>query len=169
MYNETEGLVNIAVRLPRERVIVKTIKLLIIGMMFCIWQQANANDLYKCPISIKGETPVYCVSILQLLSSPGDFHKKLVRVTGFLNLEFEGNALYLHKVDYDQMILVNSIWIDRAGIKQPSFNKEYALVEGTYLAGKRGHFGMFSGALTEITRIQKNLSRAEIESKQSVK
>jgi len=148
---------------------VNIIKSLMIGILLCIYQQPYANDLYKCPISIKNETTVYCVSTLQLLSSPGDYHNKLVRVTGFLNLEFEGNALYLHKEDYDQMILENSIWIDRSGIKQPYFNKEYAIIEGRYLAGKRGHFGMFSGAITEITRIQKSLSRTEIESMHSGK
>lgn len=37
------------------------------------------------------------VSLVQLIANPGDFHGGLVRVIGFCRLEFEGNALYLHR------------------------------------------------------------------------
>jgi hypothetical protein len=40
------------------------------------------------------------------------FDGKLVRVIGFLRLEFEGNVLYLHREDYIHSILGNGVWVD---------------------------------------------------------
>jgi len=35
-----------------------------------------------------------------LIANPKDYHGKIVRVIGFVRLEFEGNAIYLHQGDY---------------------------------------------------------------------
>lgn len=97
------------------------------------------------------------VSMLQLLGSPQRFDGKRVRVIGFLSLEFEGTALYLHQEDFDHVLSKNAIAIDAPRDLSPKQKHEvdsrYALCEGIFRAKQRGHMGSFSAALTNITRL----------------
>ena len=52
------------------------------------------------------------VSLIRLLAQPESHEGKLVEVTGFVNLEFEGNAIWLHKEDFSNQNHANSIWLD---------------------------------------------------------
>jgi hypothetical protein len=97
------------------------------------------------------------VSILQLIATPKTFDGKTVRVVGFLHLEFEGNELYLHKVDYDNSIYFNGIWVDlnRDEMKaKMSLDLKYVLVTGIFDATKRGHNGLSSGTISKIQNIE---------------
>ena len=60
---------------------------------------------------IEAEKPVH-VTLVRLIANPEKFDGKLVRVIGFLRLEFEGNVLYLHREDYENAILGDGIWVD---------------------------------------------------------
>ena len=40
------------------------------------------------------------VSMIQLIANPQVYDNKRVRITGFLHLEFEGDAIYLHREDF---------------------------------------------------------------------
>ncbi len=110
------------------------------------------------------------VSFVQLLGNPKQWNGRAVMVEGILNLEFEGDALYLSKCDYEYAVTKNAIWIDiditklreidnvavvADGEKIKKANGEYVLVEGVFrgsnLAGY-GHMGLFSGEL-KVTRI----------------
>lgn len=97
------------------------------------------------------------VSMIQLIATPQKYHGLRVRVTAFLNLEFEGNALYLHREDFEKSLLDNAIWIeltDKQLMAATKLSGGYTLVEGTFSAKERGHFGMFSGSVRQVTRIQ---------------
>ena len=106
------------------------------------------------------------VSVLQLMANPADYHDKVVRVIGFCRLEFEGNALYLHREDFEHGISKNAIWL---GVGWPvpeprrALSDEYILVEGTFIAGDDGHMGSFSGALRNLTRMERWPRRVEFE------
>src|SRR6188472_601053 len=50
-------------------------------------------------------------SIVSLLATPERYAGKTVRVHGFVRLEFEGDAIYLHKEDFDQRLTSNAIWL----------------------------------------------------------
>ena len=106
------------------------------------------------------------VSLVQLIARPDDYHGKLVRVIGFCRLEFEGNALYLHKEDFEQAILKNSVWLD-LGWPVPEWQRNlsdgYVLVEAVFDGKRKGHMSASSGMLTDIRRIERWRSRAEIE------
>ena len=92
------------------------------------------------------------VSMVQLIATPERFHGKRVRFTGFVHFQFEGNGIYLHKEDHDQEILNDGLWIERpAG---STLNDVYVLVEGTFRADDRGHMGLFSGTLEDVTRME---------------
>lgn len=96
------------------------------------------------------------VSLAALIASPERYHGRRVRVIGFVRIEFEGNAVYFHREDYDHGMLMNGLWIDvpEAHRKaKDSVNMKYCLIEGTFDAEEKGHMGANSGAITSITRL----------------
>jgi hypothetical protein len=98
------------------------------------------------------------VSILKLIANPQAYDGKRVRLIGFLRLEFEGDAIYLHREDYQHQISQNALWInlphDITKQEQQAVNMHYVICSGVFEASKHGHMGMFSGEITDITRLQ---------------
>ena len=126
----------------------------------CCWVNASETDLCK-HVGPK-ETPVYCISMLQLLSDPIAFDQQNIVVSGFMHLEFEGNALYAYKSDHQNLLFKNAIWLALDNFKKPNFNTRYATIEGKFTVNKKGHFSLFSGSIVEIKAINKRLSRNEL-------
>jgi hypothetical protein len=98
------------------------------------------------------------VSLIQLIANPDTYNGKKVRVTGFLRLEEEGNALYLHREDYEMGLMKNGVWIDspRGMTKAQAdvVNNHYAICEGIFRAKWKGYGGLFSGEINRITRLE---------------
>jgi hypothetical protein len=93
-------------------------------------------------------------SLIELISSPERFRGLWVRVIGYVVLEFEGNAVYLHEEDFVHGIMRNALWLEVDSNGPPTLARPgYAIVEGRFAADVHGHMGLFSGALTEIRRI----------------
>lgn len=107
------------------------------------------------------------VSLVALLANPTHYDGRTVRVDGFLNLEFEGNALYLDGAAFEAALARNAIWIDLP----PAFdkrlarrlNRRYSTVEGVFVASEHGHMGAYSGTLTDVRRIVPLMTRADFE------
>jgi hypothetical protein len=99
------------------------------------------------------------VSLMQLIASPERYDGKVVRIIGFVHLEFEGNAIYLHREDYEHGITANGLWLDRpkclTRVGGKPFTSGYALVEGVFKAQERGHMELFSGTISYIVRCQR--------------
>lgn len=79
---------------------------------------------------------------------------KFVRVIGFVSVEFEGTAVYLHQEDYKFDITQNAIWLDMDFERNKKLNQRYVLIEGTFDANHNGHKGLFSGSIKDIKRLQ---------------
>ena len=97
------------------------------------------------------------VTLVQLIANPDRFDGKLIRVIGFLRLEFEGDVLYLHREDYENAILGNGIWVSvtpAVAKQKATLNMNYVLLEGVFSSGDRGHMGMWSGAIKQIRRAE---------------
>jgi hypothetical protein len=81
-----------------------------------------------------------------------------VRITGFLHLEFEGNAIYLHHEDFLYALTKNALWINvPKGITQgqiKAVNDQYVICTGKFVASMHGHMGLNSGEITDVTRLQ---------------
>jgi hypothetical protein len=95
------------------------------------------------------------VSLIQLIANSDKYDGKLVRVIGYLRLEFEGNALYLHQEDYEHSLIKNGIWVNTTPEimkNQAKLNNTYVLLEGTFDAKRFGHMGLFSGEIRDIRR-----------------
>ena len=104
------------------------------------------------------------VSLLQLIANPDTFDGKYVRVKGFVCIEHEGTAIYLHREDSEHMLTKNGLWLAVAetaveGSKEAQVKDRYALIEGRFSAKNKGHRGMWSGAIEDITRMQHSEAR----------
>lgn len=98
------------------------------------------------------------VTMIELISNPQKYHNKLVRVIGVGNLEFEGNAIYLNKEDL-QYRTKNRIWIELGEraieySEAKEYNGKYVIVEGYFNKNNNGHFGLFCGAIEDVSRYQ---------------
>ncbi|MBK1880612.1 hypothetical protein [Pelagicoccus mobilis] len=96
------------------------------------------------------------ISIVQLLADPSTYEGKRVAVSGFLKMEFEGNAIYLHEDDYKNQIYKNGFWVRSGSEISPSLydaRDGYARVEGRFTTQRKGHFGLWSGTIEEIDRV----------------
>jgi uncharacterized secreted protein with C-terminal beta-propeller domain len=114
--------------------------------------------LFLCPSGIGSNSPqirdVQQVSILQLIVTPERYDGTTVQVEGFLNLEFEGNALYLSENDYIHHLSKNGLWVTRNSVINEKFrklNSHYVIVLGTFDAKNKGHMSMNSGSLENIS------------------
>jgi len=98
------------------------------------------------------------VSLVQLIANPDQFDGKRVVVGGFLSLEFEGRALYLHQDDFRVGNTSNAValelpadWLtSTASIDCPSYR--YVRLEGEFSSQNTGHMGAFSGSLKSVER-----------------
>ena len=97
------------------------------------------------------------VSMVGLLSNPLWNHGNKIRTIGYLELEFEGNAIYLDKEFCQRRISKNAIWIQATNemLEDKEYlNRNYVLIEGTYDYFNQGHFSLFTGSIKDITRIE---------------
>lgn len=100
------------------------------------------------------------VSIISLLGDPKRYAGHRVTVTGYVRIEFEGNAVYFHKEDFDNMLTHNALWLDMAGAKTSGLKEGYAYVEGVFDPDGHGHLGLFGGTLKNITRLDASVGAA---------
>lgn len=95
------------------------------------------------------------VSLVSLIATPKEFHGKSVRVIGYVRLEFEGDSIYLRKEDSQRRIAKNGLWldVDVPAAQKAGVNNRYAIVEGIFSMEEKGHFGMWSGSIKSVTRL----------------
>jgi uncharacterized lipoprotein NlpE involved in copper resistance len=120
-------------------------------------QSEKVNNENKTEIEYSSD---YTLSLVNLIATPEKYHGKKVQIIGYINIEFEGNGIYLHKEDYDSSICSNGFWVSineniRKKINEEKLNKSYVLIEGTFNMNQRGHMGLWSGEIEKITRIIK--------------
>ncbi len=99
------------------------------------------------------------VSLIQLIANPDKYDGHQVRVIGFVRIEFEGNAVYLHEEDDKYAISDNALWLSLPNTKSKeeyeryhALDGKYVIIEGVFSSKNRGQMGMFSGSIGHITR-----------------
>jgi hypothetical protein len=112
--------------------------------------------LLALPTSARAEDPgERAVSLIQLIANPTAFDGRRVAVTGYVVLEFEHTAVYLHETDAAYGIARNGLWLDvpvGSDSHRARFHRRYVLIEGTFSAERRGHRGAFSGTIENVSR-----------------
>jgi hypothetical protein len=94
------------------------------------------------------------VSMVQILANPESFNKRRVAVGGFLSLEYEGSALYLHADDFEHKLRKNALWIfiPKSQANRECFDRKYVVVIGTVKSNSFGHMDAYSGSI-EVERL----------------
>ncbi|SRR5713101_1282071 len=91
-------------------------------------------------------------SMVRVIANPKEFDGKKITVVGFLDLTYEGDALYLHKEDADNL-LDNALWLDTTeelGRRKDALDLKYVRMTGTFRAGPRGRQTNLVGGITQI-------------------
>ncbi|TSC77719.1 MAG: hypothetical protein G01um101424_342 [Parcubacteria group bacterium Gr01-1014_24] len=139
---------------------------LVLGFGFAVLVACSGGDTPLPQVHAATVQEAQDVSLVQLIANPSQYDGKLVRVIGFCRLEFEGNALYLHREDFEHSISKNAVWL-QVGWPVPenlrAMSDEYVIVEATFSAEHKGHFGAFSGSLDEVKRLDRWGARSETE------
>ncbi len=117
----------------------------------------GTKDFSASPSIIKTNT--IDVSLIRLIATPEKFDGKKVRVKGFLNLEFEGTAIFLNKEDSENYIPKNAIWIDVSkkfiyAVHSSILNQRYVVLEGVFDVNNLGHESTYSGGIKNISKIK---------------
>lgn len=115
------------------------------------WAQAPSEDAPHAPP----------ISIVTLLAEPVSKIPQRVQVAGFLVLEFEGQALYLHREDYQQGLTRNAIRIALTAQQEmqfKDFSGSYVLVEASFKKVPNSE-DTFTGSLFNVRRIVRLLPR----------
>jgi hypothetical protein len=94
------------------------------------------------------------VSLLALIAEPAKYDGRKVAVTGYLRLEEEGDAVYLHEEDYRQGLTSNGLWVNVGSACAKTPDQQYVRLEGTFDAKDQGHLNLWSGALKDVTRCE---------------
>ena len=96
------------------------------------------------------------VSLIRLIATPSQYDGKKVRIVGFLHMEFEGDAVYLHKEDYERGTWKNGLWVSGDGDMYATLralSDHYVLIEGIFDSTNTGHLGGWSGSIRAISRV----------------
>jgi hypothetical protein len=98
------------------------------------------------------------VSIVALIASPHRYNNVVVRTTGYLCIEFEGDALYLHREDFLYGMTMNAARLELTTAQRTQFKKlssNYVIVQGTFWADKSNKSTtMYGGSIGKITRLE---------------
>lgn len=98
------------------------------------------------------------VSLIQLIANPLAYDGRVVRIVGFLHLEFEGDVIYLHEDDFRYGLTKNGIWIDLprdiSSKQRKAVNGHYVICTAKFVASMHGHMGMNSGEVENVTRLE---------------
>ena len=81
-------------------------RLIIHLLLVCLATSCGGGD---SDLQIEDEDKT--VSIIRLIGTANDYHDEKVRIKGFLHVEFEGNAIYQHKEDYERGLCKNGLWV----------------------------------------------------------
>lgn len=107
------------------------------------------------------------VSMVSLLANPDQYEGRKVYISGYLHVEFEGTAIYLHQDDYLHFIGKNGFWVflpenidSLSGINNDCESDRYVGIVGTFTSKFQGHMGGWSGSIENVEHCR-NLLRTK--------
>jgi len=97
------------------------------------------------------------VGMVALVAVPDTYDGKLIRTVGFLCIEYEGDALYLHQEDYRHGLTKDSLALRLSRAERDRYKNlslQYVLVEGVVYARGLEREDQWGGAIGSITRLE---------------
>ena len=127
----------------------RVLAILALGFGGCAASKSDETQVPKDVCRLEVADPE-TVSIATLLGSPEKFHGRAVRVIGFYHGSFEHSAIYLAENDFRNRLSPNGFWVSHA--VPDDLNDQYILIEGIFSSVDRGHLGLWSGAICNVSR-----------------
>jgi hypothetical protein len=95
------------------------------------------------------------VDFSRLLKNPQMYDGKIVEITGFANIEFEGNALYLDQKSQNEATYEKGLWLEisKTSFEQKKYNGSKILIRGTFKLSNKGHMNLWKGAIEQVTKL----------------
>jgi hypothetical protein len=96
------------------------------------------------------------VQIADLLTTPENFRRTLVRVSGWCRIEFEGDALYPTRAAWETRDTKRAVWLQLGWPVSPeirALDGARVVVEGRFVPDDHGHLDAFAGSVEEIQKI----------------
>src|SRR5690348_3816290 len=107
-----------------------------------------------CPFLFAQKDKPQQVSVVQLVANPDRFNGKTVEVVGFFDPDWEGDSLYLNQEAYLNVIIADSLWLDKVweapGYVKESMDLKYIKIVGIFRVGDRGRVTGRVGGITDI-------------------
>jgi glyoxylate utilization-related uncharacterized protein len=129
---------------------------LVLGAM-CAHPLAAQFEVIKTTAATNGGSQeTQRVSIVALIASPRQYNRVRVYVTGYLDLSYESDAVYLHEEDFRYGMTKNAIRLTLRKEQEGQFkvfSRKYVIIEGTFAADDSPS-GMFSGHMVNVNRMQ---------------
>lgn len=107
-------------------------------------------------------TEPFFTSLIHVIAHPEWYNGRTISVIGFGSMAFEGQAVYVTEADYRHGVSKNGIWLDtKLSTDTRKLHENYIIVVGVFDNINQGHGGMYSGALSQVTRLQQWRSRQD--------
>jgi len=135
------------------------IRLALLALLCALIPEAGAQ--WRVPVNCdvpehNGDCALYGLSMVQLLANPEKYDGAHVRVAGYIHLEPESSAIYLHREDEERHLFKNGTWVSLApGASFDGCQDAYVVIEGLYRARNEGQMSRWTGAITRVTRCQR--------------
>jgi len=113
-------------------------------------------SLSSSPEIAAPQTPLG-LGLVELLAVPSNYEGQVIRTIGFLGIEFEDDALYLHAEDYRYGLQKNSFALRLSEAQRSQFKSlsgRYVIVEGTLHVKGLERNDIWSGAIGNVTRLE---------------
>jgi hypothetical protein len=95
------------------------------------------------------------VSLIHILQNPEQYADKPVRVVGVASVKFEVTGLYVSQDDMRNAVTKNALWIEVPSNEETrKLSGKYVIVEGVFDPKRKGHLGMWSGTIKDVTRFE---------------
>ena len=137
----------------------RSIRLASLALLGALLPAAHAQ--YGVPVNCdvpehNGDCALYGLSMVQLLANPEKYDGDHVRVVGYIHIEPESSAIYLHREDEERYLFKNGSWVSLApGVSFDDCQDTYAVIEGVYRARNQGRMSLWTGTITHVTRCQR--------------
>jgi len=95
------------------------------------------------------------VSLIHIIQNPEKYAEQHVRVVGVASIKFEITGLYISEADMRNAVTKNGLWIDVPSNEATrKLNGKYVIVEGVFDPSRKGHLGMWSGMIKDVSRFE---------------
>ena len=119
--------------------------------------KANAQDTIRYSERANGHNSPYRIPINEILASPDVYEGTHVQVVGYLNLDWEADAVYLTKKDFTANRYKRGLWLHINQFKFKNASKlkgHYVVIDAVFDANDHGHENLWGGALKGVTSIR---------------